>query len=79
VIGVRCLFLLDFVLEDADVFAGRYLHGKHLILRITDDEAVEREHSRGINCINHIRRIRTRKLATYQALLPGCVGHLSHI
>jgi len=35
------LFLLDFVLENADVFARRYLHGKHLILRITDDEAVD--------------------------------------
>ena len=35
------IFLLDFVLENADVFARKYLHSKYLILRITDNEAVE--------------------------------------
>ena len=34
-------FLLDHFFEDADVFAFRNLHSKHLILRIIDNEAVE--------------------------------------
>jgi hypothetical protein len=41
VIEVRSLFLLDLVFEDADIFALRNLHSKHLIFRITDNEAVE--------------------------------------
>jgi len=40
-IEVRGVFLLDLVFEDADVFAFWELHSKHLILSITDNEAVE--------------------------------------
>jgi hypothetical protein len=35
------IFLLDQVFQEADVFALRNLHSKHLIFRITDNEAVE--------------------------------------
>jgi hypothetical protein len=41
VIELRGIFLLDPFFEDANVFDRRYLHSKHLILRITDNEAVE--------------------------------------
>ena len=47
------LFLLDQFLEDTDVFALRNLHSKHLVLRITDNEAIEREQLCGIDCMDH--------------------------
>jgi hypothetical protein len=41
VIEMRGIFLLDHFFEDADVVSLRNLDSKHLILRITDNEAVE--------------------------------------
>ena len=68
------ILLLDLVFEDADVFALRNLHSEHLILSITDNEAIEREQFRGVGYVDHsFRGVQTRKLATYQALLPECV------
>ena len=51
-IEVRGLFLLDEVLEGRDVVGLRNLDSKHLVLRITDNEAVEREKLRGIDCMD---------------------------
>ena len=54
VIEVRGVFLLDLVFEDADVVGLRNLDSKHLILRITDKEAVECEQLRGIDCMDRV-------------------------
>ena len=37
------LFLLDQFLKDANVFALRNLHSKHIIFFVTENEAVEQE------------------------------------
>ena len=46
------LFLLDQFLEDTDVVGLRNLDSKHLVLRIADNEAIEREQLRGIDCMD---------------------------
>ena len=49
VIEVRGLFLLDPAFEDADVVGLRNLHSKHIILFVTENEAVEQAITSEVN------------------------------